>query len=191
MKWKIGNCWSCSASIAVKEGEENGKCPDCNILETPSPRPPSKHLLTPEPASDTWDGRFLELARHVAQWSKDPSTKVGAVLVSEDRSTITPGYNGLPRGIRDDPEALADREYKLARVVHAEVNAILNCEHRPKGHTLYIWPMPPCSHCAAQIIQAGITRVVAPGDIAERWQESCRKGQDLLLEAGVAVDLVP
>lgn len=131
-----------------------------------------------------WDERFLALAEHVAGWSKDPSTQVGAVLVSPDRSTVTPGYNGLPRGIADDPKLLANREYKLARTVHAEVNAILNCAVRPVGYSLYVWPMPPCSHCAAAVIQAGIARVVAPAP-GMRWEDSCIAGNALLREAGV------
>lgn len=133
---------------------------------------------------DKWHQRLLALAEHVSAWSKDPSTKVGAVLVSPDRSTITPGYNGLPRGIADDPTLLADREYKLARTVHAEINAILNIPVRPVGYTLYVWPMPPCSNCAAAIIQSGIVEVWAPKP-GDRWRDSCVAGMEMLTEAGV------
>lgn len=132
-----------------------------------------------------WDRRYLLMARDpISTWSKDPSTKVGAVLVRPNNTVHSTGYNGLPRGLRDDPELLADRMYKYPRTLHAEVNAILNADTRPVGCTLFIWPMPPCSHCAIQIIQSGITRVVAPEPI-DRWYDSCLIGDELLQEAGV------
>lgn len=131
-----------------------------------------------------WDLRFLQLAEHVACWSKDPSTQVGAVIVRPNRTVLSLGYNGLPRGVADDLDLLADRNYKLARTVHAEMNAILSSPQRPAGCALYVWPMPPCSHCAAAIIQSGITDVYAPHP-GERWEASCRAGLDMLEEAGV------
>ena len=54
-----------------------------------------------EDMSDKWDVRFVELAMHIANWSKDPSTKVGCVVVGEDREIRSTGFNGFPRGIKD------------------------------------------------------------------------------------------
>lgn len=137
------------------------------------------------PRLEKWDARFLELARHVASWSKDPSTQVGAVIVRPDRTIASMGYNGAPRGVFDDVEALqADREYKLAVTMHAEMNAILSAHERLGGCTLYVWPMPPCSHCAGAVIQSGITHVVAP-EPGERWRGSCEIGLDLMKQAGI------
>ena len=50
---------------------------------------------------EKWDRRFLALAEHVADWSKDPSTKTGAVIVRPDRTIASMGYNGFPRGMAD------------------------------------------------------------------------------------------
>ena len=62
--------------------------------------------------SGKWDVRFIELAKHISLWSKDPSTKVGCVVVGEDREIRSTGFNGFPRGIDDDDERLMDREKK-------------------------------------------------------------------------------
>lgn len=134
-----------------------------------------------------WDSRYLELARHVSGWSRDPSTKVGAVLVRPDKSVAGLGFNGIPRGVIDSPDRLEDRETKLAMTIHAESNAILSAHERLDGCTIYVWPMPPCSHCAGQVIQAGITRVVAP-EPGERWAQSCKLGRTMMREAGVEVE---
>lgn len=136
---------------------------------------------------DKWDRRFLELARHVAGWSKDPSTKCGCALVNSDRTIASLGYNGLARGVIDTPDRLGLRDLKLSMTLHAEDNAILSASQQLTGCTAYIWPMPPCSNCAARLIQAGIARVVAPAP-GERWAQSCRLGRDMLWEAGVDVE---
>ena len=141
---------------------------------------------------DKWDRRFMELAQHVAGWSKDPSTKCGAVVVPPSRKPIIFGYNGPPSGIADD-ERLLDREWKLAVTLHAEDNAVANAGLDVSGGaTLYVWPMPPCSRCAARIIRAGIIRVVAPplpdGLINWRrvsWASAVALGLKLFAEAGV------
>ena len=94
-----------------------------------------------------WDIRFIELARHISGWSKDPSTKVGCVVVGEDREIRSTGFNGFPRGIDDDPERLADREKKYPLICHAEENAIMHAARigvSLKDSTAYVtWP--PCS----------------------------------------------
>lgn len=136
-----------------------------------------------------WDDRFIELAAHIATWSKDPSTKVGAVIVNPNRTILSLGYNGLPRDLKDDQNALLDREYKLARTVHAEMNAILSAPTRPTGCTLYTYPLPPCSNCAAHVIQAGITRVVCPKPAANsRWSESNEIAKEMFRETGIQLD---
>ena len=63
--------------------------------------------------SDKWDRRFLDLAAHIATWSKDPSTKVGCVVVGSDREIRSTGFNGFPRGISDDADRLQDRSKKI------------------------------------------------------------------------------
>ena len=136
-----------------------------------------------------WDRRFMALAQHVAGWSKDPSTNCGAVVVPRSRTPIIFGYNGLPPGISDD-DRLHDRDWRLAVTLHAEDNAVANAGlDGSRGATLYVWPMPPCSRCAARIIRAGIIRVVAQSlsDLArdDRWRDSVGLGLKLFAEAGV------
>lgn len=131
-----------------------------------------------------WDYRFIKLAREVSTWSKDPSTKVGAVIV-KDRRILGTGYNGFPRGIEDTEERYNDREKKYPLIVHAELNAILNCEKRPEGANLYIWPGSYCCYeCSKAIIQSGIRCVIGPESEAfKRWAT----GNDMMIEAGIIV----
>ena len=106
-----------------------------------------------------WDIRFLELAEYVAQWSKDPSTKVGSVIIDHLHRVVSLGYNGFPRGVQDRPDRYNVRETKYLFVCHAERNALDNAPMPVEGCTLYV-PLLPCNECAKSIIQRGIRRVV-------------------------------
>ena len=138
-----------------------------------------------------WDLRFIGLAQHISTWSKDPSTKVGCVVVGEDREIRSTGFNGFPRGISDDEDRLMDREKKYPLICHAEENAIMHAARigvSLKDSTAYVtWP--PCSRCARSLIQAGIREIVYPetGKIPERWIEDFTISDSMLNEAGVAV----
>lgn len=141
-----------------------------------------------------WDLRYLEMAKLVATWSRDPSTKVGAVIARRDKTVLSLGFNGFPRGCDDDPGLYSDRERKYERVVHAEMNAILSAPERPVGCMLYVWPPslgPTCARCAAGVIQAGITRVVYVhrdgGAFNERWQASLNEAKQMYRECGIEV----
>lgn len=131
-----------------------------------------------------WDQRFLELAKLVSTWSKDPSTKVGAVI-ADDRRIISVGYNGFPEGVFDTPERYNNRDLKYKYMVHAERNALLFANTSVKGMTLYTYPFMPCSECAGMVIQAGIKRVVTLINTNERWQESFKITINMFDEAGV------
>ncbi len=142
-----------------------------------------------------WNLRFLELAALVASWSKDPSTKCGAVIVRSDRTIASVGFNGFPRGCDDSPALYANRPLKYERVVHAELNAILSAHEPVKGYTIYTWPPSgggACARCAAHIIQAGIIRLVhRDANFAKgRWNDSLAIGQQLFREAGVEVVMI-
>jgi len=135
-----------------------------------------------------WDERFLELSKVIASWSKDPSTQTGAVIVSPDRTIIAVGYNGFPKGMEDTPELYANREVKYSRIVHCEMNAVLNAKQSVQGCTLYTWPFASCDRCAVHMIQAGITTFVfpkLPKELEERWKESVAKTKAYFEEAGV------
>lgn len=145
-------------------------------------------------AVSAWDRRFLGLARHVAAWSKDPSTKTGAVIVDSQNRVVSLGYNGLPRGVADTDARLRDRATKYKMIVHCERNAILFARQPLTGCTLYTWPFQSCAPCAAMVIQSGITRCVAPAaspDLLSRWADDCDIAQQMFAEAGVVLDVRP
>lgn len=136
-----------------------------------------------------WDLRFLDMAKYVAQWSKDPSTKTGAVLTTPDRFVLSVGYNGFPAGVADD-HRLLDRDTKYAMIVHCERNAVLHAMGPVKGATLYTWPFGSCTVCASMMITAGVKRVVFPAcppDKLERWGADLIRAENLYREAGVIV----
>lgn len=137
-------------------------------------------------SADHWDIRFLELARHIAGWSKDPSTKVGCVITSPDRRVVSTGFNGFPTGVKDSIERLNDRSVKYEMVVHAERNAIISARKDLSGHRLYS-TLQPCSVCASMIIQAGIAEVIAPACDDQRLIDSCHfeLSQQMFREAGI------
>lgn len=137
-----------------------------------------------------WDVRFLELARHVSEWSKDPSTKFGAVIVDDDRKIVSIGYNGFPQAMQDQLDWLNDRQEKYSRVIHAEVNAILNSPRSVRGCSLYVFPFCPCDRCAVLVIQSGIKRVISRLETPLNWHEACHKAQKYFDETGVEVTLI-
>ena len=141
----------------------------------------------------SWDVRFLSFAKHVSDWSKDPSTKVGAVAV-RDRRVLATGYNGFPQHIVDLPGRLLDREEKLLRTVHAEANIVAQAARNGvclDGSTVYVWPFLPCNTCCTLLIQAGFKRVVAPEiDIPDRWLKSFTASKDMFTEVGINLTLI-
>ena len=144
--------------------------------------------------SEKWDGRFLSLATHISSWSKDPSTKVGCVVVGPDREIRSTGFNGFPRGIADTDERLSDRDLKYPLICHAEENAIMHAARiglALKDCTAYVtWP--PCTRCARSLIQAGISEVVIPSglEIPVRWKEDFERSMALFRESGVVIRTV-
>lgn len=138
---------------------------------------------------NVWPGRFLDLARQVASWSKDPSTKVGCVIVDEKRRVVGMGFNGFARGVRDAAERYADRDEKYLFVQHAETNAIFNSTKLVEGCTAYV-THPPCANCMGAFIQAGIARVVTvrpDAGLQERLGRSFQAAELMAEEANVAM----
>lgn len=139
-----------------------------------------------------WHKYFMTMAYLVAAKSKDPSTKVGAVIVGPDNEIRSTGYNGLPRGLSDTEERYT-KPLKYNLVNHAEENAILHCSRvgiSSKGCTIYV-PWIPCSLCAKSIIQAGIVKVIVhkqwPGNNCQNsnWAESIAITKEMFNETGV------
>ena len=116
----------------------------------------------------SWDEYFMGVAILSGHRSKDPSTQVGACIVSEDNKILSMGYNGLPRGCSDDMFPWAreggELETKYPYVVHSELNAILNYRGASlDGAKIYV-SLFPCNECAKAIIQAGIRTVIYDSD---------------------------
>ena len=136
-----------------------------------------------------WDERFLELAKQIASWSKDPSTQVGCGVVGPDREIRSTGFNGLPRGIEDSEDRLNNREIKYPMICHAEENAIMHAARigiSLKDCTAYVtWP--PCTRCARSVIQAGVSEIIYPKgiEIPDRWIQDFDLSLKMFKEAAV------
>ena len=137
-----------------------------------------------------WDKRFLNLALHKAEWSKD-ITKVGCVI-TQDKQDKYFGYNGFPQGIDDTHERLSNREVKHELVIHAEMNAILSANGSLKDHTLYC-THPCCTRCAVHIIRVGIKRVVCinnPTTDTAKQLAQLKVTTELFKEAEIEFELI-
>jgi len=138
-----------------------------------------------------WDSRFMGLALHIKEWSKDP-TKVGAVIVGDSNEIRSVGYNGFPRGVNDLDPSRMERPDKYLWGEHAERNAIYNAARVGipiEGCRIYLtWY--PCADCARSIIQSGLRELIAltrPDMEDRKWGENFRVAKILLQEARVTV----
>lgn len=139
---------------------------------------------------EKWEQRYIDVAHLIATHSKDPSTKCGAVIVRPNRTLCSAGYNGFPMGVEDSEHLLEDRDEKLARTIHAEVNAIINSNGSSvEGCTLFVVPLMPCAGCAAQIIQSGIVRVIydetASPEQLKRWENESKIARVMFAQKNV------
>jgi dCMP deaminase len=131
----------------------------------------------------------IEMAHHVSKMSKDPSTKVGAVIFDERRRIVSAGYNGLPRGIADTEERLSNRDLKMKMVVHAEKNAVSFATGSVEGSTL-VCTHPCCTQCASLLIQTGVAHVCWPAPsegFLSRWKSDILLTKEMFYESGVQV----
>lgn len=134
---------------------------------------------------NSWTDKFLGLSEYIASWSKDPSTKVGAVITSHNNEIVSIGYNGLPRKVQDTPDRLNNRDVKYKMIVHAERNALLFAKRDLTDCVIYTWPFGPCPVCAGMIIQSGINTVVFPGTTNPRWFDDIELSKKMFEEAGI------
>lgn len=134
-----------------------------------------------------WNEYFMGVAFLSAMRSKDPSTQVGACIVSEDKKIIGIGYNGFPMGSSDDDMPWGKEgdflNTKYPYVVHAELNAILNSIKSLKNSTIYVTHFP-CNECAKAIVQAGIKKVVFYSD-KHKDLDSTKASKKIFENAGV------
>ena len=142
--------------------------------------------------SNKWDKRYMELAKQVGTWSKDPSKQIGAIAIGSKGQVLAQGYNGFPRGIDDNESRLNTKETKYKYVVHAEMNLIYNATFNGislNGSTVYVSGLPVCSECAKGLIQVGVKQIVMSKDSLEgadeKWLDSFELTIALLNEAGI------
>lgn len=143
-------------------------------------------MLTPN-----WEDYFLGLALMAATKSKDP-TKVGAILVGEDKSVRLTAFNGPPRGVNDTPDRF-ERPKKYLFASHAEANLVAFAARagiRTEGCTVVV-THAPCASCARTLIQAGIVRVLHGDGTTSMPVEEFYAAAEMFHEAGVKVELVP
>ncbi len=128
-----------------------------------------EQLSTDKLERGSWDKFYYDLARVYSKRSKDPRKKVGCVITLNGYQ-IGQGYNGFPRGIKDTPERLNNKELKNDLMIHAEKNALRISGD--KGDTAYVYPCLPCSQCLGALIQAGVHRIVTgPLDDDSGWKQ--------------------
>jgi dCMP deaminase len=138
-----------------------------------------------------WDHRFMSLAQHIGDWSKDRSRRVGCVVVAADNTVRALGYNGFPRGFDDERDDRHERPMKYRWTEHAERNAIYSAARAGipvAGCRMYL-PWFPCVDCARAIIQAGISELVAmlPDTNDSMWGEDFAIAKEMLNESHVIV----
>lgn len=141
-----------------------------------------------------WDKKFCELAEYISTWSKDPNTKIGAVIMGYNKEPISFGYNGIPRGVDDSPSERSSRTHneKYYWYEHAERNAIYNAARigiPTLGKIMYLNCCLPCADCARAIIQSGIKRVVCKKGVSNRviWDLHMIRSKKLFKEASVEI----
>lgn len=135
--------------------------------------------------------KFFPTALAQASLSKDRSTKVGALAISDDFDILSTGYNGFPRCVDDNVEARHARPMKYLYTAHAEENLVAQAARKGaslKGCTVIVTALFPCATCARLLIQAGVRRIIAPyPDANPRWEEQAHHARIMLIEAGVEV----
>lgn len=136
-----------------------------------------------------WIKRYMLLAESISTWSKDPNKKVGAIIVNNDNTLVSSGYNGFPIKVQDNIKRLEEVEEKLLYTVHAELNAILFAKTNLQGCSIYT-TFFPCSHCMGAIIQSGIRRVVTfklENNKDSKWFKSFEASRLMAHEASIEI----
>jgi dCMP deaminase len=127
---------------------------------------------------------FMNIANELSSLSKDPSTKVGALILRPDLTIVSMGYNGFAKGIEDSEEIWNDRGRKYKYVIHAETNAILTSNECLKDYILLCTHFP-CPNCMSNIIQKGISQVYYKNE--PREDHSSNETFNMIFEAGLEV----
>jgi len=145
--------------------------------------------------SNIWKDRYLNLAKEISTWSKDPSTQIGCVAIGNKGQVLSQGYNGFPRYFDDHKDLYKDREIKYKYIVHAEMNCIYHATLNGislEGAKLFVYGLGVCHECAKGIVQVGIKEVFAScnQDKSKRWQESFNYTKNIFKKSGVKYEEV-
>jgi len=151
--------------------------------------PLNTNSTAPATLSESWIKKFMDLTNLVSSWSKDRSTKVGAILVSTNNRVISMGYNGFPIDCDDNVDCRHQRPAKYLWTEHAERNAIYTAAGygiKVRGLIMFT-TMYPCADCARAIIQSGVQTIYTPKPAIARWDESHKVATSMFKEAGICV----
>lgn len=130
-----------------------------------------------------WDEYYMNQAFAIAEASKDPSSRVGCIIVSSDNSPISQGFNGFPKGC-DEKLYTWDRPLKYYLVLHAEMNALAFARKKELNNAKIYITHHPCDSCLKQLIQEGITEFIYEDyDITDRFSEEQKKAIDIMVKA--------
>lgn len=140
--------------------------------------------------SKEWINRYFDLAEQISLWSKDPSSKIGAIIIADHGQIISQGYNGFPRKIHDLEKRLEHRETKYKYIVHGEMNCIYNAcltGQKLNNTKLFVYGLPICSECAKGVIQSGISHTFMKFPTIKNlnWLESFSFTKEMFNEANV------
>lgn len=147
------------------------------------------------PMDLSWEEYMLNICEVIKMKSKDNSTKIGVIIVGQDKQIITTGYNSFPRGIKDNVPERQERPEKYHWFSHAETNAIINAALNgtsTKNSTMYMSCGVPCPDCARNIVNAGIIHIVCKRDQLvmnnpKKWEELSKRSIEMFMEAGVEI----
>jgi dCMP deaminase len=140
--------------------------------------------------------KYFKLAKYNAYlFSKDPDTKVGSIILSEDFSRIlSTGINGFPRKMNDDDVERWEKPMKYIYCSHAESNSISNCARTGTStdNSIMITTKFPCTNCTKLIIQAGIKKIYSapPEYSSPMWGDDARISEKMLNEVGINIILI-
>ena len=137
--------------------------------------------------------KYYKLAKFNAElFSKDPDTKVGTILLSQDFGRIlSTGINGFCRKMNDDNKEHWKRPDKYIRMIHSELNAVLNAARTGTSveNSIAVITMFPCKECSKAMIQAGISQIYVPPPDFEnpRWGKDFETSLEMFNEVGMKI----
>lgn len=135
-----------------------------------------------------WLEYFMKLAENVSEMSKDPSHKIGAVIVDKNKRIVSTGFNGFARNIIDSEERLNNKDIKRKLTLHAEENAVTFAKRDLTGCDIFVFGYPPCAHCTSLLIQSGVKCIYYRNPtkrVSEHWKEDFELAEQIAKEVEV------